>query len=124
MRTRTSARALKLRRRRDFRPKREVLGRFQAPERTSRDANAWCDDHRARTKRLVLMELRPTRMLNQGHLRPIVVEPIRRRPLETTQGRIATNSAASPPPDTGGTLVPNESEPQQAGGERPFSTQD
>jgi hypothetical protein len=65
------------------------------------------------------MELRPTRMLNQGHLRPIVVEPIRRR--QTTQGRIATNSAASRIP-TGGTLTRNENEPQQAGGKRPLST--
>jgi hypothetical protein len=58
-------------------------------------------------------------MLNQGHLRPIVVEPIRRR--QTTQGRIATNSAASRIP-TGGTLTRNENEPQQAGGKRPLST--
>ena len=55
------------------------------------------------------MELRPTRMLNQGRVRPIVVEPIRRH--QATQGRIATNSATSRISDTGGTLAPNESEP-------------
>jgi hypothetical protein len=60
-------------------------------------------------------------MLNQGRVRPIVVEPITRRPVETTQGRIATNSAASRISDTGGTLAPNESEPQQASGKRPLS---
>jgi hypothetical protein len=61
-------------------------------------------------------------MLNQGHLRPIVVEPIRRH--QATQGRIATNSATSRISDTAGTLAPNESEPQQAGGKRPLSTHD
>jgi hypothetical protein len=59
-------------------------------------------------------------MLNQGHLRPIVVEPIRRRPLEP----IATNSAASQTCDTGDTLAPKQSEPQQAGGKRALSTQE
>jgi hypothetical protein len=66
------------------------------------------------------MELRPTRMLTHGRVRPIVVEPIRRH--QATQGRIATNSATSRISDTGGTLAPNESEPQQAGGRRPIST--
>jgi hypothetical protein len=66
------------------------------------------------------MELRPTRMLNQGRVRPIVVEPIRRR--QTPQGRIGTHSAASHTPDTGDALARNESEPQQAGGKRPLST--
>jgi hypothetical protein len=71
------------------------------------------------------MEFRPTRMLTHGHVRPIVVEPIRRRrPLETAQGRIATNSAASRVTDIGGTLAPNQSELQQAGGKRPLSTHD
>jgi hypothetical protein len=65
------------------------------------------------------MEFRPTRMLTHGNLRPIVVEPIRRR---QTQGRSATNSAASQTSDTGGALASNESEPQQTGGERPLST--
>ena len=66
------------------------------------------------------MEFKPTRMLNQGRVRPIVVEPIRRR--QTTQGRIATNSAASQASDTGGTLPLNVSEPPQASGKRPLST--
>jgi hypothetical protein len=61
-----------------------------------------------------------TRMLTHGRVRPIVVEPIRRR--QTTQGRIATNTAASRFSDTGGTLAPSESEPRQADGKRPFST--
>jgi hypothetical protein len=61
-------------------------------------------------------------MLNQGHLRRIVVEPIRRP--RTTQGRIATNSAASQTSDTRVTLAPNESESQQAGGKRPLYTQE
>jgi hypothetical protein len=61
-------------------------------------------------------------MLNQGHLRPIVVEPIRRHPLENTQGRIGTHSAASHTSDTGDARAPNEREPQQAGGKRPLST--
>jgi hypothetical protein len=64
------------------------------------------------------MELRPTRTLTHGCVRPIVVEPIRRR--HTTQGR--ANSAASRISDTGDALARNESEPQQAGGKRPLST--
>ena len=64
------------------------------------------------------MELRPTRMLTHGRVRPIVVEPIRRR--QTTQGR--ANSAASRISDTEDALARNESEPQQAGGKRPLST--
>jgi hypothetical protein len=66
------------------------------------------------------MELRPTRMLNQGRVRPIVVEPIRRR--QPTQGRIATNPSASRTSDAEGTLTPNETEPEQASGKRPLST--
>ena len=57
-------------------------------------------------------------MLNQGRVRPIVVEPVRRR--QTTQCR--ANSDASRVTDIGGTLAPNESEPEQAGGKRPLST--
>jgi hypothetical protein len=68
------------------------------------------------------MEIRPTRMLTHGRVRPIVVEPIRRRPLEAAQGPIATNSAASRICDTGDTLAPNQSEPQRASGKRPLST--
>jgi hypothetical protein len=64
------------------------------------------------------MELRPTRMLTHGRVRPIVVEPIRRR--QTTQGR--ANSAVSQTSDTGGTLASNVSEPPQASGKRPLST--
>jgi hypothetical protein len=52
------------------------------------------------------MELRPTRTLTHGRVRPIVVEPIRRR--QTTQGRISTNAAIRIS-DTGGTLAANES---------------
>jgi hypothetical protein len=57
-------------------------------------------------------------MLTHGRVRPIVVEPIRRRPLEP----IATNSAASQTCDTGDTLAPKQSDPQQASGKRPLST--
>jgi hypothetical protein len=64
------------------------------------------------------MEFGPTRMVTQGRIRPIVVEPIGKR--QTTQGRIATNSAASQTSDTGGPLAPKESEPQQAGGKLPL----
>jgi hypothetical protein len=60
-------------------------------------------------------------MLTDGRVRSIVVEPIRRR-LETTPSRITTNSTASQTSDTAGTLAPNESEPQHAGGKRPLST--
>ena len=40
------------------------------------------------------MEFRPTRMLTRGRVRPIVVEPITRRPLDKCQGGIAANSAS------------------------------
>src|SRR5688572_11650511 len=85
-------------------------------------ATLLCDDCRARTKRLAFMELRPTRMVTQSRIRTIVVEPVRRR--QTTQGRIAGNSAASRISNSGDTLAPNESEPQQAGGKCPLSTHD
>ena len=45
---------------------------------------------RVTEKRLAFMELRPTRMLTHGRVGPIVVERIRRRPRETTQGRRPT----------------------------------
>jgi hypothetical protein len=60
-------------------------------------------------------------MLNQSRVR--VVEPIRRRLLETDQSGIQTNSAASRTPvSTGSTLAASKCEPQQAGRERPLST--
>jgi hypothetical protein len=52
------------------------------------------------------MEFRPTRMLNHGRVRPIVVEPITRRPLDKCQGGIAANSASiQTAVSTGGTSV-------------------
>src|SRR5215204_4372908 len=123
MRTRTSARPPNSRRRHDCRRKRAVLSRFQAPERITRDANLLCVAIIAHERGAGAYGIQANAKLTHGHVRPIVVEPIRRRPLETKQGRISTNSAASRISDTGGTLVPNESEPQQAGGERPLSTQ-
>jgi len=99
------------------------LSRFQAPERITRDANLLCVAIIAHERAAGAYGIQANAKLTHGHVRPIVVEPIRRRPLETKQGRISTNSAASRISDTGGTLVPNESEPQQAGGERPLSTQ-
>jgi hypothetical protein len=67
------------------------------------------------------MEFRPTRMLT-GRFGPIVVNPIRRRPLDKSQGRISANAAGGQTHGiTAGRRALKKGEPQQGAKSARFS---